>query len=598
MKFSEDYPRQREALNSLEQTILKSFRDHTGVVEAIEQRIQMLNLSSHEETRSILQQQQILEKLPIAPEAEFSSYERTRRPTCLTDTRVEILAKIKEWADDDHQETLFWLRGFAGIGKSTIAQTVACSYSEQGRLGANFFFSQDLGGDVRRSRKLFTSIAWQLAQFSKEIKSQISEAIAENEGIITQGLAKQWQKLILGPLSRIKVDVMDDPILILIDALDECDDSEDIELITRLLPELGQLKNMKFKIFITSRPESFVRDAFGKISENDFQILILHSVPRVQVDEDISLLFRNEFAAIREKQNLPKDWPGSRDLEVVVQRAGGLFVWADTACRFVRNGGIFTLKRFKKLLENDLFTTAPEKGLDNLYLTVLEDSISTKYVKYEDDEIEEFCRILNLIFKILVISFSSLSISSLNEISGVGEYEISEMLSNFHAILDIHEEYDYPIQLHHPSFRDFLLNEKRCKDDRFLVNEQEAHSFMAIACIRVMSSGLKKDICGLRSPGVLAVDVCVEDIEEHLPDILHYACQYWAYHVHRSSSRIESTSNVHVFLQQHLTHWLEALSLLGKLSESVTAISLLSTLVEEVCSRHSSFFIVARAYCA
>jgi hypothetical protein len=100
----------------------------------------------------------LLTGLPSAVEAPFNSYQRQHEPTCLHNTRVDVLRHIFDWADGQDKRCIFWLNGLAGTGKSTIARTVARKYSEQERLGASFFFSRG-GGDVSHAGKFFTSIA-------------------------------------------------------------------------------------------------------------------------------------------------------------------------------------------------------------------------------------------------------------------------------------------------------------------------------------------------------------------------------------------------------------------------------------------------------
>ena len=51
-------------------------------------------------------------------------------------------ADIITWADAQDERCIFWLNGWAGAGKSTIAHTIARRYYEQGRLGASIFFSR------------------------------------------------------------------------------------------------------------------------------------------------------------------------------------------------------------------------------------------------------------------------------------------------------------------------------------------------------------------------------------------------------------------------------------------------------------------------
>lgn len=59
--------------------------------------------------------------------------EETRSAFChrgLEITRIDVLRQIKAWADGEDERHIFWLSGFAGTGKSTIARTVARTWSE------------------------------------------------------------------------------------------------------------------------------------------------------------------------------------------------------------------------------------------------------------------------------------------------------------------------------------------------------------------------------------------------------------------------------------------------------------------------------------
>jgi cytidylate kinase len=96
---------------------------------------------------------------------------------------VDLLRKIREWADGKDERPIFWLRGLAGTGKSCIARTIAREYSQKHRLAATFFFSRDIGGDVRHTRKFFTSIAAQLADISEVLKGYICDAITHSAAI-------------------------------------------------------------------------------------------------------------------------------------------------------------------------------------------------------------------------------------------------------------------------------------------------------------------------------------------------------------------------------------------------------------------------------
>ena len=95
-----------------------------------------------------------------------------------------------------------------------------------------------------------------------------------------------------------------------------------------------------------------------------------------------------------------------------------------------------------------------------------------------------------------------------------------------------------------------------------------------------MSNKLKKDICNLRPPGALATEVDENRIEQFIPDELQYACRYWVQHLQESINPLINNGDVHSFLRRHLLCWLEALSLLRKTSEGISALRSLESLVK------------------
>ncbi|KAH7125083.1 hypothetical protein B0J13DRAFT_405083, partial [Dactylonectria estremocensis] len=77
--------------------------------------------------------------------ASFDSHAEEQNPTCLPNTRVELLDQIVEWAKSSRAESVFWLKGMTGTGKSTISRTIAQSLVRTGHLGASFIFKRGEG---------------------------------------------------------------------------------------------------------------------------------------------------------------------------------------------------------------------------------------------------------------------------------------------------------------------------------------------------------------------------------------------------------------------------------------------------------------------
>ena len=131
----------------------------------------------------------------------------------------------------------------------------------------------------------------------------------------------------------------------------------------------------------------------------------------------------------------------------------------------------------------------------------------------------------------------------------------------------------------HLSFRDFLLDEKKCKNKDFWVSEQKAHRNLLNRCLEVMDS-LTKDICGLQMPGKSREDVDKQTIDRCLPPEVQYACCYWIYHLKGSKHKVRDGDEVHRFLERYLLHWIEALSLIRWVSESIRMIDELQSMTD------------------
>ncbi|KAK2797225.1 hypothetical protein FQN51_008748 [Onygenales sp. PD_10] len=77
-----------------------------------------------------ISQDSLLKELPRAIFAAFDSYTASTESTslhrtCLEGTRVSTLNLIEKWSQSiGEYECIFWLKGMAGAGKSTIARTL------------------------------------------------------------------------------------------------------------------------------------------------------------------------------------------------------------------------------------------------------------------------------------------------------------------------------------------------------------------------------------------------------------------------------------------------------------------------------------------
>ncbi len=469
----------------------------------------------------------------------------------------------------------------AGTGKSSIARSVARGFMEKGLLGASFFFSRGQE-DLHTAAKLFTTIAAQLAAEIPGFRPLLCEAIAKRGNIGEQALCDQWRYLILEPLLRLNESLLPlsglapslNPIVI-IDALDECEDSSDIEEILRLLLEAKDLKMLRLRIFVTSRPETPIRLGFSSMPKIVHHDEILHTVPRHLIERDISHFFRHNLAKIRQAHLLGDDWPMETAVQSLVVKANRLFIYAATACRFLFDDQ-FPQKRLEEMLRTSGTAHSSAKALDDMYFLIL----SKLFIEGHDEANEEMARLFKKIVGSVVILSETLSITAIAKLLATSIAETKQTFKHLHSVLSIPDSETAPVQLFHLSFHDFLLDSRRCRDPRLSVDRNTAHKDLFACCLELLSGHLRRDICDLKEPGILISDIDKDRVNNDIHAGAQYACRYWVSHLMVAGIGLRDDDLVHTFLQHHLLHWVEALSLMGKTHECVLALASLQSSVK------------------
>ncbi|KAK4220481.1 hypothetical protein QBC38DRAFT_494224 [Podospora fimiseda] len=469
----------------------------------------------------------------------------------------------------------------AGTGKSTISRTVAKSFAKDGLLGASFFFKRG-EGDRGKARLVFPTIANQLVDKIPDLKHPVRKAIDEHPGLSNKALRNQFEHLILEPLGSIKHTTA---IVIVVDALDECDGDKDVETIIAQLSRANDLRSVSVKIFITSRPELPIRLGFKNV-QGKYQGLALHQIPEPVVERDISTFLEYELAQIRDKYNgqapdcfqLPLDWPGKDVIRTLAQMAVPLFIFAATICRFVDDTAWSDPgDQLKKILKYQAKTFESDLDkLDATYLPILDQLTVGRTDVQKSRILAEFRDAVGPI----VLLAEPLSVSSLARLLNIPPAALYGKFNSLHSVLDVPSDTDAPIRLFHLSFRDFLVDPAKRTTNDFWIDETKYHNILAERCIQLMRQHLKKDICGLQAPGKLRSEIDQQAIKANLSPDIQYACQYWVHHLKESKGTASDGGLVHSFLISHLLHWLEVLCIIGRISESIGMIDNLLAFID------------------
>ena len=508
----------------------------------------------------------ILNGLRYAQQAEYRHGDRNG---CLKETRTVVLDGIELWTRDFDEPPVYWLNGLAGTGKTTIAQTIAERLSADGRLGASFFCSRDFE-DRSNLKFIFPTLAVQLARKYATFRSAFIPLVQSDPDLIHESLCGQMKNLIVGPLTESKISTV-----IVIDALDECKDDEPASAILSVLGQLvAEIPETKF--LVTGRPEPRIREGFRlPLLARATDVFVLHEVQPSQVNKDIRLFFKHRLLELKGRRRVTDDWPTEEQLDLLCDRAAGLFVYAMATIRFIDQKNKNPKKQMDRLLQSSdsgfegRARLRTNQTLDLLYTSILQEAF--------DDEDQEDDPNVRSILGAVVLAINPLSPSSIASLLDLDPDDVFPLLSSVHSLLLLQDNVNHPVQPFHKSFPDFIVDPTRCANPRFRVSPSDQHARIVVGCLELMNKTLEKNMCHLPE-AVVNSDIgdLAERVEECITPALRYACRSWHMHfIHGYTTSIfmpKITSVLHQFLEAKFLFWLEVLSVLGSVRNAVDAL--------------------------
>ncbi|KAG8964687.1 hypothetical protein FRC03_001454 [Tulasnella sp. 419] len=509
---------------------------------------------------------------PFAAEARFDSATRMIVSRCFEGTRSELLQKIYDWADDPNSKAIYWLCGLAGTGKSTIAQTVAEAFSQRKTLGASFFFSRDVA-ERSNPNLVFTTIAYQLGRFHPSFCSRISASVRAYPDSCASQPATQMQKLIAEPLRSV-TDALQ-TVVIVMDALDECSNEM---LVSEMLILLGTaIRELPFhvKIFVTSRPDAHIRSKFGEDTMKTVsEASILHDIDLSIVQNDIRKYLTYQLREIGRKMlTLDATWPTETEVESLVERAGGLFIYASASVIYIGDKDHSEPAQRLRILLDDApsgeDSPSPYDAIDKLYRHILASSLPKTGAL-------DVAKKLQPIIGTLVTLLDPLPANAMEKLMSVEESYIQRKLKPLHSILLLPDDPQGLIRIFHKSFPDFVTNPQRCRDRKFLVKPKDFFTRLALQCILLMNSNLRRNMCDIQYPFCMNDEIPDLDLLLKVKIGTHvlYACQFWALHLQYADRSDELHEALSVFVTTKLPYWLEVLSLSRHLDHAQTSLKI------------------------
>lgn len=534
--------------------------------------VSLTNLSSH-------QQKSTLKDLEPSRIANYrycpggNEAQLLRRGSCTPGTRVRLLETIAQWANDQsaESETVYWLFGPAGSGKSTIAYTVAMQFDftstdlSSTTLGANFFCNRQFD-ETRDSKWVVRTIAYQLAAACPQFREALSRCSLDSVHWDTHA---QLEKLLVQPWLTIQWGQGKIPTyLIIVDALDEITGQGGLNFLAELLDMINKHDLPGLKFFVTSRPDPDLTKHVNSFANK--RVYRLEEVPHDEVQGDIRTYFITSLPHLTKKSDI---------LTKLIVFADGLFILAATIIRHLTHHNV-SLSEQKILLKKLFPTSHPSPAspraltlLDELYCQVLSDAFPNA-----DEAPDSFSLRLNILHTFLccakpvspsvanrLASFEPVDADSSSDSEGSADEHpfptiADHLLHRLHAVFYVGSG---KVLMYHKSFSDFCFDQTR--SGRFWCDRDNFEKRLAQSCFSIMKSDLRFNIADIQSSYVLDnQNSCLDGaIDRNISPILRYSCQHWSHHLSANEQTTLPLLNcLSDFLDLRVLFWIEAMNLL------------------------------------
>ncbi|KAF5318571.1 hypothetical protein D9619_010987 [Psilocybe cf. subviscida] len=402
---------------------------------------------------------------------------------CHRGTRTRVLHFCSRWAKGASHEgvSVLWLKGGAGAGKSAIMQTLAVWCARQELLLGGFFFSRT---DPTRNIAdvLIPTLVYQLTILYPFVMEVLSPIIEQDPLIFKKSLMDQLIGLLVPPLRYIVQcgAIGGEPRLpgiFIIDALDECNHSQQQQSIIQMIAVVLYDHSIPVKFLISSRPEHTISDALLFLRQRYKFVTMISLSDEVDAEADILKFIEDRFSKICRthpfRGNIPTGWPPVGDVKTLVEKSSSHFIYASTVMKYIASTKELPVRSLQVVLGLRVSRTgSPFADLDALYHHILGSAAYT----------DQVLQILALCI------YSSLPpfLSIISHMLGWPYDDVELFLFDMVALVQVGELYPMTngVQLLHASLGDFLRNQSRSQ--ALYIDEAAYHASSMVQCFALL----------------------------------------------------------------------------------------------------------------
>ncbi|XP_028403355.1 uncharacterized protein LOC114526062 [Dendronephthya gigantea] len=344
-------------------------------------------------------------------------------------TRKWLFDKLSSWFGSEESRVLILTAG-PGVGKSVLSAKLCELFRERGQLAAHHF-CDFRNSDSSNPQRILQSLASQMCDNVEGFRDKLTEILRREHS--RDSLSDAFRVLLNDPLHALD---RHEPMLIIVDALDESKTDEKSELLELISERFCELPDW-IKIFISSRPELQVRKILEHLHpweirpddedhNHDIELFVCHSLPNLD----------------------------DHSIRSVISKCEGSFLYAYYLVSELREKGVGIEPELSDYISN---------GISGYY---------EKQFKRLDIGLQHFMQdtscLLNSFINVVAVSKEALPIKVLFTCMGLSKDEFKIRKAVLDLMSEILPVYDGCLTVYHKSLWDWLT-----------LNGYEEHAFVA-----------------------------------------------------------------------------------------------------------------------
>ncbi|CAG8937555.1 unnamed protein product [Penicillium salamii] len=464
--------------------------------------------------------------------------------------------EFQQW-QDNASNSLLWIRGDPGKGKTMLLCGIIDELTRLFGDTANisFFFCQATDVRINNATAVLRGLIYSLVKKQPSLLSHVKSQYDHTGKALFEDI-NAWNAL-----SSIFTDILKDATLpstyLIIDALDECTSGLPslLDLITQVSSAYPQIKWI-----VSSRNWPNIEERLDTTHTAPISL----ELNETSISEAVSKFIQHKVHCLAKVKKY-SDETRHTICRHLSSNSQGTFLWVALVCqdldRTSRRHAVRKLEAFPP-------------GLNALYGRMIDQVCNSE----DAESCKRILAVMSIVYRPIAFDELASLVELPDDLAGDSE-ALSDIIAICGSFLTVRED---TIIFVHQSAKEFLLRETQT--GVFPRGIEAGHQKVFSRSLEAMFKTLRRDIFQIKLPGFP-----IEKVIPPSPNPLAaatYACVYWVDHLHHSRCHkernldIDERGCVGDFLQKKYLHWLEALSVLGSISQGIAAMLKLEELVQ------------------